>query len=353
MSDRKSSRTKREVGSTVTEEIRERVVQNQGSQPFSNPITQFVVLSMLLVVVLAIPLSTPTLIGTAFDSFYSIDPVLGSLATLATIGGVTLMSVVAVGGRLGYNCSYRGVLHRTFDPTDSMLPAAGVFAALGTDLESLPAAGGRLATPTTDDDALLLPLSAPYRDEMRDVDVPSRRGEWAPLGRNHSTMALGEVGAGKAATVAFLLCQMDTSPDEPVVVFDDEGEFGEGVADATVAGATQETLVGPGDGESPSVFSRRSAPLSSSTNRKHQGSVSAALNRRHRTTVRTAPSVSSRPVRQSVGRRADSLTAGPSPTSTSPTARRPDTPVTDHRTTDAHRGPAHRHRTAHHHHQHQ
>ncbi len=222
MPDRRSSGSRRKIGS----EIMNWVGENAARKAFDNPKAAIFLAPTLLVALILIPIFVPAILLDILAAITAGSPILGTLLILLGTGALGLVLAVRFGGRFGYNLTYRGALIRLVAPVVAAAQASGISAFSGVSLAALPIIGEQASGP--DADQFSVPLSDVYRDEMRSGGPSGPFGSSVSLERNHSMLVLGEPGAGKTTTINLLLRQMDTSPDEPVVIFDYKGEFDEG-----------------------------------------------------------------------------------------------------------------------------
>jgi hypothetical protein len=124
-----------------------------------------------------------------------------------------------------------GPVHETLLPVSMLGPDVAPGAAYRvevagsdlTDVVSDPEAAIERAAATVPESQFLVPLV--WTDEWAgDVAVAPHL---LPFARNHSLLLTGEPGAGKTEFVKLLLPQIRANPEEPLVVFDFKGEYGE------------------------------------------------------------------------------------------------------------------------------
>lgn len=120
----------------------------------------------------------------------------------------------------------------------------------GTDATSSDTAAS--AGPTLSDDRFLVPVDSTYEQEGDPLRArsathtngrlfsrilsgstgttnhgPALDSDHVPLKRNYSTLVLGAPGFGKTEAIRLLVNQLQTAPDEPVIVFDYKSEYQE------------------------------------------------------------------------------------------------------------------------------
>lgn len=199
----------------------------------SNPKAAILILPVALVAALLfisyLPALAVIVVLQAINSVYAANPILGTLLTVAVATGIGLIGYVKINRFRGYSVTYRGALRRSLAPVAvllevfSSLPLLAGHANRIPSLSSVIPSGG--AKGENESGPFMVPLSKTYLSEIDDSGLlPSAKNQ-VTLERNNSLLVLGESGSGKTTTIELLMHQMNSAPDEPVVVFDFKGEF--------------------------------------------------------------------------------------------------------------------------------
>lgn len=163
------------------------------------------------------------------DTAYSANPILGTLLTVGGVAGIGLIGYVQIRRFRGHSVTYLGALRRSLAPVVMMFQVLSTLPLLAGYTNRIPSVSSVVpGTGSKDGDEsgpFVVPLSKTYLSEIDDSGLlPSARNQ-VTLERNNSLLVLGESGSGKTTTIELLMHQMNSTPDEPVVVFDFKGEF--------------------------------------------------------------------------------------------------------------------------------
>jgi type IV secretory pathway TraG/TraD family ATPase VirD4 len=131
----------------------------------------------------------------------------------------------------GRRVTYRGALRRSLAPLVvvlqalSAMPIMAKYANRLPGLSSVTPGGG--STSSDGSGPFVVPLSETHHSELDESGWLPSTPNRVELERNNSLLVLGESGSGKTTTIELLMHQMNSDSDEPVVIFDFKGEFGD------------------------------------------------------------------------------------------------------------------------------
>lgn len=200
----------------------------------SNPKTVAWALPLiLLTIILSIALLPMLLFSAVVQSVYVLyarNPIVGTLAAIAVITGTGIVGYVRISRWRGRPVTYRGAAGRLLNPVVVVVQALAAMPLLTGYADRIPNISA--VTPGRPDEdggtnPFAVPLSETYHSELTESGFLPSVTDQVELERNNSLLVLGESGSGKTTTIELLMHQMSSAPDEPVVIFDFKGEFGE------------------------------------------------------------------------------------------------------------------------------
>lgn len=201
----------------------------------SNPKTVIFVLPLaLLAIALSIALLPPLIFSVLAQSIgvlYARNPILGALVAISGTAVIGLVGYVQIKRRRGHPATYRGALRRSLTPVAVVvqtLSAMPLLAGYADRIPSVPSVTpGDSSGADSGPNPFVVPLSETYHSELDESGFLPSTSSQVELERNNSLLVLGESGSGKTTTIELLMHQMSSIPDEPIVIFDFKGEFGE------------------------------------------------------------------------------------------------------------------------------
>lgn len=197
----------------------------------SNPKNAIWVAPVLFVAILLLPLIVFTIITRSIGALFSASPILGTLVLVGGTGGLGLVGYVRFKQARGHPVTYRGAIRRALAPVIVVLQALSAMPIMAKYADRIPDVSsvtpGADSTDSAGSGPFVVPLSETHHSELDESGFLPSAPNRVELERNNSLLVLGESGSGKTTTIELLMHQMNSAPDEPVVIFDFKGEFGE------------------------------------------------------------------------------------------------------------------------------
>jgi len=197
----------------------------------SNPKNAIWLMPVLFALILSLPLIVFVLVGWSINALFSASPILGTLVLFGGTAGLGLVGYVRIKQARGHPMTYRRALRRALAPVVVVFQALSAMPMMAKYADRIPdvssVAPGENQSESDGSNSFVVPLSETHHSELDESGLlPSARNR-VELERNNSLLVLGESGSGKTTTIELLMHQMNSAPDEPVVIFDFKGEFGE------------------------------------------------------------------------------------------------------------------------------